>query len=155
MGALYGFHSRDVSQTVIGIMSLLLIINALTSFQIYGMPMFDLVEAKFTARYKKPCTWWQRAIIRTLIGFNCFFFAIAISFLGSLAGLIGGIALPVTLAYPCFMWLKMKKPARYSAMWFINWGLGMIGMGLSGMLIAAGIYVVIHDGIKWDFFHPR
>ncbi|KAL3613911.1 hypothetical protein CASFOL_041985 [Castilleja foliolosa] len=153
--ALYAFHSRDVARSVLGFISCFVVINALTSFQIYGMPMFDEMESKFTQRFKKPCPWWLRVIIRAVFGFLCFFIAVAIPFLGSLAGLIGGISLPVTLAYPCFMWVKMKKPKMYSPKWWVNWGLGLLGMGLSGVLTAAGFYVVIHTGVEVSFFQPQ
>ncbi|KAG8368028.1 hypothetical protein BUALT_Bualt15G0002600 [Buddleja alternifolia] len=153
--ALYAFHSRDVARSVLGLISLFVIINALSSFQLYGMPMFDDIESIYTRRFKKPCPWWLRAIIRAMFGFGVFLFAIAIPFLGSVAGLIGGISLPVTLAYPCFMWLKMKKPKVYSPSWWVNWGLGLLGMGLSGILTAAGVYVVIETGVQVSFFKPN
>ncbi|KAI3446314.1 hypothetical protein Pfo_002979 [Paulownia fortunei] len=153
--ALYTFHSRDVARSVQGLISFFVIVNAVCSFQIYGMPMFDDMESKYTTRFKKPCPWWLRAIIRAMFGYGCFFVAVAIPFLGSVAGLIGGISLPVTLAYPCFMWLKMKKPKMYSPTWWLNWGLGLLGMGLSGILIAAGVYVVIDTGIQVSFFKPH
>ncbi|KAA8546155.1 hypothetical protein F0562_020951 [Nyssa sinensis] len=153
--ALYLFHGQTASQFLLGLTSLFVIINALSSFQIYGMPMFDDMESKYTTRMKKPCSWWLRAIFRAMFGYGCFFVAVAIPFLGSLAGLIGGIALPVTFAYPCFMWLKMKKPRIYSPTWWLNWGLGLVGMALSLLLIAAGIYIVIDTGIEVSFFKPH
>lgn len=119
------------------------------------MPMFDDMESQYTRKFKKPCPWWLRAIIRAMFGFGCFFFAVAFPFLASVAGLVGGISLPVTLAYPCFMWLKMKKPKIYSPMWCLNWALGLIGMALSGILIAAGVYVVIDNGVQFSFFKPQ
>ncbi|TYK23346.1 lysine histidine transporter-like 8 [Cucumis melo var. makuwa] len=153
--ALYAYHSRDTSQFLLGLTSLLVIINAVSSFQIYGMPMFDSIEACYTKRKKQACPWWLRVILRTVFSFICFFVAIAIPFLSSLAGLIGGIALPVTFAYPCFMWLKMKKPKKYGIVWWVNWVLGVLGMGLSFAMIAAGIYVVINTGIQASFFKPH
>ncbi|PON36383.1 Amino acid transporter, transmembrane domain containing protein [Parasponia andersonii] len=153
--ALYAFHSRDTSQFILGLTSLFVIINAVSSFQIYGMPMFDDMESKYTTRMKKPCPWWLRHLFRVMFGYGCFFVAVAIPFLGSLAGLIGGIALPVTLAYPCFMWLKIKKPKMYSPIWLLNWALGLLGMALSVILIAAGVYVVLETGIHAQFFKPQ
>ncbi|CAI0469021.1 unnamed protein product [Linum tenue] len=97
------------------------------------MPTFDQMESMVVTRLKGPCPWWIRA---------------------SMAGLIGGIALPVTLAYPCFMWLNVKKPTKYSKMWILNWVLGVFGLALSGALIAAGVYVVIDTGVKASFFKP-
>ncbi|KAL0383879.1 UNVERIFIED_CONTAM: Lysine histidine transporter-like 8 [Sesamum radiatum] len=155
LAAIYAFHSRDMARGVLGLISFFVIVNALSSFQIYGMPMFDDMESNYTRRFKKPCPWWLRVIIRAMFGYGCFFVAVAIPFLGSVAGLVGGLSLPVTLAYPCFMWLKMKKPKMYGPSWWVNWGLGLLGMGLSGILIAAGIYVVIETGIQVSFFKPH
>ncbi|KAG7011796.1 Lysine histidine transporter-like 8, partial [Cucurbita argyrosperma subsp. argyrosperma] len=153
--ALYAFHSRDTSQFLIGLTSLFVIINAVSSFQIYGMPMFDAIEACYTRRKKQACPWWLRVILRTVFSFLCFFVAVAIPFLGSVAGLVGGIALPVTFAYPCFMWLKIKKPKKYGVVWWVNWVLGVLGMGLSLAMIAAGVYVVTNTGVQASFFKPH
>ncbi|KAL0314476.1 UNVERIFIED_CONTAM: Lysine histidine transporter-like 8 [Sesamum radiatum] len=153
--AIYAFHGRDTSQTILGLISLFVIINALSSFQIYGMPMFDDMESKITKRMKKPCPWWLRVILRVMFGYGCFFVAVAIPFLGSLAGLIGGIAVPVTFAYPCLMWIRIKKPKKHSFMWWLNWGLGISGTLLTVLLVAAGVYVVIDTGIAVSFFKPH
>ncbi|KAK9270378.1 hypothetical protein L1049_025957 [Liquidambar formosana] len=153
--AIYQYHGRDTTQFILGLTSLLVIINAVSSFQIYGMPMFDDMESKYTSRRNQPCPWWLRSLFRAMFGYGCFFVAVAIPFLGSLAGLIGGIAVPVTFAYPCFMWLKIKKPKKFSIMWWLNWGLGVSGMFLSVVLIAAGVYVVIDTGIEVSFFKPH
>ncbi|XP_073028926.1 lysine histidine transporter-like 8 [Primulina eburnea] len=155
LSAIYAFHGRDTSQTILGLISIFIIINALSSFQIYGMPMFDDMESKYTNFMKKPCPWWLRAVFRVMFGYGCFFVAVAIPFLGSLAGLIGGIAVPVTFAYPCLMWIRIKKPKKGGFMWCLNWGLGICGMVLSVLLIAAGVYVVIDTGIQVSFFKPR
>ncbi|XP_057796978.1 lysine histidine transporter-like 8 [Salvia miltiorrhiza] len=153
--AIYAFHGRDTSQSILGLISLLVIINAVSSFQIYGMPMFDDVESKITKRLKRPLPWWLRVISRFMFGYGCFFVAVAIPFLGSLAGLIGGVAVPVTFAYPCLMWIKIKKPQRHSLMWWLNWGLAIAGILLTVLLVAAGIYVVIDTGIEVSFFKPH
>ena len=153
--AIYQYHGRDTSQFVLALTSLFVIINAVSSFQIYGMPMFDDMESKYTKRMHKPLPWWLRSVSRAMFGYGCFFVAVAIPFLGSLAGLIGGVAVPVTFAYPCFMWLKIKKPPKYSTIWWLNWSLGVLGVILSVLLIAAGIYVVIDTGIQVSFFKPN
>lgn len=153
--ALYTFHGRDTSRLILGITSLFVIINALSSFQIYGMPMFDDMESKYTMKKKQPCPPWLRAILRAFCGFLCFFFAVAFPFVASFAGLIGGIALPLTFAYPCFIWIIIKKPKVYGPMWWLNWGLGVLGMTLSVLMIAAGIYVVIANGVEFSFFKPH
>lgn len=153
--ALYVFHARDTSQFVLGLTSVFVIINSVSSFQIYGMPMFDDMESLYVKRKKQPCPWWLRVLFRVFFAFCVFLVAVAVPFAGSLAGLIGGMALPVTLAYPCFMWLKVKKPKAYSPIWCLNWVLGVLGIVLSGLLIASGLYVIIETGIKVSFFNPQ
>ena len=112
----------------------MLILSVVSSFQLYGMPIFDGIESIYTSRMKQPCPWWFRAISRVTVGFFCFFSATAISFYGSqLQGLSGGFSLPLTLAFPCFMWITIKKPEAYSPMWGFNWTL------------------VVWNGSKWDF----
>ncbi|CAI8588508.1 unnamed protein product [Vicia faba] len=153
--ALYQFHSHDMSRFVLALTSFSVVVNCLCSFQIYSMPIFDDMESKYTKKMNKPCPWWLRTSIRIFSGFVSFFVGVATPFLASLAGLIGGVALPVTLAYPCFMWLKVKSPKKYSVMWCLNWFLGTFGIGLSGLLIGASIYVIIETGVKVSFFNPK
>lgn len=153
--ALSAFHSTDTSRFVLGLASLFVIVNGVSSFQIYGMPMFDILESLYVRRKKQPCSWWLRALIRAVYGFFIFFMAVAIPFLASLAGLTGGLALPVTLAFPCFMWLKVKKPKAYGPIWCIHWALGVLGIILSVLVTAAAIYLIADTGIKLNFFDPQ
>ncbi|CAN1770915.1 Lysine histidine transporter-like 8 [Linum perenne] len=152
--ALFVYHGQTTSRFILGLTSFFVVVNAVSSFQLYGMQIFDLLESMVVTKLKRACPAWVRASIRTGFAFTCFFFAVALPSLGSLAGLIGGITLPVTVAYPCFMWLKVRKPAKYSGMWVLNWVLGVFGLGLSGALIAAGVYVVIETGVDVSFFKP-
>ncbi|KAI3931170.1 hypothetical protein MKW92_022883 [Papaver armeniacum] len=155
LSALFAFHSRDTSKTVLVLTGSGIVINAVCSFQIYGMPSFDDMEQRYTNRFHKACPWWVRVLTRLFFGFINFFVAVAIPFLGSLAGLIGGLALPITLVYPCFMWISVKKPKPYSAMWYVNWGLGILGIALTCILVAAGFFTVINTGIKVSIFKPK
>ncbi|GFZ09412.1 transmembrane amino acid transporter family protein [Actinidia rufa] len=70
LAALYEYRSRDVSTFVLGLISFLIIVNALSSFPIYAMPMLDQMESLYTSRFNKPCTWWLRAIFRCVFLFQ-------------------------------------------------------------------------------------
>ncbi|PWA93358.1 LYS/HIS transporter 7 [Artemisia annua] len=153
--ALYKYHGHSTSRAILGLTSMLVIINSLTSFQIYAMPVFDNLELRYVTKMNGPCPWWVRAGSRIFFGCLAFFVAVALPFLPSLAGLIGGIALPVTLAYPCFMWIVMKKPDRYSKMWWLNWILGCLGMTLSVLLVFGAVWTIVTRGIAIHFFHPK
>lgn len=153
--ALYKYHRSDTSRVILGLTSLLVVINCLTSFQIYAMPVFDNLESRYTANMNKPCPRWLRTGIRVFFGSLAFFISVALPFLPSLAGLIGGVALPVTAAYPCFMWVVIKKPAKYSGMWCLNLVLGCLGMVLSVMLVFGAVWSIVALGIEVHFFKPQ
>ncbi|KAL5214453.1 hypothetical protein ABZP36_003605 [Zizania latifolia] len=154
LSALYKFHSRDVSRLVLGLAALLVIVNCLTTCQIYAMPVFDSMEAGYVHKKNRPCPWWLRAGFRAFFGAVNLLIAVALPFLSELAGLLGGISLPVTLAYPCFMWVAIMKPARGSAMWCTNWALGCLGMGLSFVLIVGNLWGLVEKGLHVQFFKP-
>ncbi|CAM8912537.1 unnamed protein product [Rhodiola kirilowii] len=155
LSALYIYHKQDTSKALLGVSSLLVVINSLTSYQIYAMPVFDNLELRYTSNMNKPCPRWLRSGFRVFFGFLTFFIAVALPMLKSLAGLIGGIALPVTLAYPCFMWIILRKPRKYSSSWMLNWGLGCAGMVLSILLITASVWSIVTKGLEGHFFKPK
>ena len=70
------------------------------------------------------------------------------------AGVLGGIALPVTLAYPCFMWVAIKKPRKGTATWNVNWALGILGMSISFVLIVGNLWGLVEKGLRVKFFKP-
>ncbi|GAU22690.1 hypothetical protein TSUD_235120, partial [Trifolium subterraneum] len=128
--ALYAFHSQDVSRFVLGLTSFFVVVNGVAIPFLSSLAgLIGGVALPVTLAY--PCFMWLKATMPssekhpsygvkasyTLIVACIFPLAIggywaygptgvAIPFLSSLAGLIGEVALPVTLAYPCFMWLK-------------------------------------------------
>ncbi|KAG5018176.1 hypothetical protein JHK87_014031 [Glycine soja] len=155
LGALQKYHEHDTSKFIIALISLLVVINSLSSFQIYAMPVFDNLEFRYTSKMNRPCPRWLRIAFRGLFGCLAFFIAVALPFLPSLAGLIGGVALPITLAYPCFMWIQIKKPQKCSTNLYINWTLGVVGMILSVLVVIGAIWGIVAQGIEIHFFNPR
>ncbi|GMI96891.1 hypothetical protein like AT1G47670 [Hibiscus trionum] len=155
LSALYKYHEHDTSKLLLGLASLLIVINSLSSFQIYAMPVFDNLEFRYTSKWRRPCPRWVRTGIRVFFGCFAFFISVALPFLPSLAGLIGGIALPITLAYPCLMWVIIKKPQKFSPPWCLNWALGVLGMVLSVLVTTGAIWGIVTKGIKIHFFNPR
>ncbi|XP_047325162.1 lysine histidine transporter-like 8 [Impatiens glandulifera] len=153
--ALVKYHKQDTSRLILGLASLLIVVHSLMSFQIYAMVVFDNLEMRYTSRKQKACPWWVRTGLRLLFGGFGLFISVAVPFLPSLAGLIGGVALPVTMAYPCLMWVMMKKPDRFNGMWWFNWGLGGFGILLSVLVLCGAIWTIVADGIDVHFFKPR
>ncbi|KAF5445024.1 hypothetical protein F2P56_034107 [Juglans regia] len=154
LNALFAFHSHDIPRGLLAITFLLVVFNCLSSFQIYSMPVFDSFEASYTSRTNRPCSIWVRSGFRVFYGFINFFLGIALPFLSSIAGLLGGLTLPVTFAYPCFMWVLIKKPTKYSFSWYFNWILGWLGIAFSLAFSIGGVWSMVNSGLKLKFFKP-
>ncbi|EPS73072.1 hypothetical protein M569_01683 [Genlisea aurea] len=154
LNAVFAFHSRDIPTGLLSFTFILVVFNCLSSFQIYSMPVFDSFEAGYTSRTNKPCSVWVRSGFRVLYGFINLFVGVALPFLSGLAGLLGGLTLPVTFAYPCFMWVVIKRPKRYSFNWYFNWILGWLGVAFSLSFSIGGVWSLVNSGIKLKFFKP-
>ncbi|KAL0365722.1 UNVERIFIED_CONTAM: Lysine histidine transporter-like 8 [Sesamum angustifolium] len=149
------FHQNSTSKYIIGAIYLIIIINYLCAFQIYAMPVFDNLARLYTSRKNKPCPSWFRAATKVWLGGLTYFVAVTFPFLPSLGAFTGSIVLPLTLVYPCLMWVAIKKPARFSRMWCLNVGLAFSGIVLSLMCASAALWSLIINGLDANFFKPR
>ncbi|KAL0383880.1 UNVERIFIED_CONTAM: Lysine histidine transporter-like 8 [Sesamum radiatum] len=147
-------HRNNTSKYMIGAVYLIIIISYLCAFQIYAMPVFDNLARLYTSR-KKACPSWFRAATKLWLGGLTYFVAVTFPFLPSLGAFTGSIVLPLTLVYPCLMWVAIKKPARFSRMWCLNVGLASLGIMLSLMCATAALWSLIINGVDANFFKPR
>lgn len=140
---------------VIGGVCGLILLNYICAFQIYAMPTFDNLERIYVTKNKRACSRLVRWGIKVFLGGLTYFIAMTFPFLPRLAAFIGAIGLPLTFVYPCFMWLAIKKPPRFSRMWCLNMGLGLLGLGLALVFLAAALWSLIENGLKANFYHPQ
>lgn len=149
------FHKRQITKFSMGAIYVLIIIHCLSSYQIYAMPVFDNLELKYTTIKNQKCPRLVRTCFRLFFGGLTFFIAVTFPFLPRLSALLGGMTLvPITYAYPCFMWLRLKKPRPRGVVWCFNVALGCLGMLLSALLVAAAMRNLAHKGPKANFFRP-
>ncbi|CAL5212472.1 unnamed protein product [Lathyrus oleraceus] len=149
------FHKQQVTKFSMGAIYVLVILHCLSSFQVYAMPVFDNLELRYTTLKNQKCPRWLRTCFRLFFGGFTFFIAVTFPFLPSLAALIGGMTLvPLTYAYPCFMWLAIRKPRTKGIVWWFNLVLGCLGMVLSVVLVAAAIRTLADKGLNANFFKP-
>ncbi|KAI4350234.1 hypothetical protein L6164_004708 [Bauhinia variegata] len=119
------------------------------------MPVFDNLELSYVSIKKQRCPRWVRTCFRLLFGGLTLFLSVAFPFLPALSALIGGLTLgPITYAYPCFMWIAIKKPPRTALLWVFNVVLGSLGMILSALLVAAALWTLADKGLNANFFNP-
>ncbi|KAK7264083.1 hypothetical protein RJT34_31686 [Clitoria ternatea] len=148
------FH-KEVTKFAMGAMYFLYIIHCLCSYQVYAMPVFDNLEIRYTSAKNRRCSRLVRACLRLFFGALTFFIAVTFPFLPKLSTFFGGMTLiPVTYAYPCFMWIALKKPRPRGAMWWFNVVLGCLGMLIGVLLVATAIWTLHVKGLHANFYKP-
>lgn len=155
LNAFSTLQKQKTSKSVMGTIYVIMLVHLLSAFQIYGMPVFDNLERIYVSKKNQECPRWLRSAIRVFFGGLTYLIAVAFPFLGSLGPFIGAITLPLTLAYPCFMWIAIAKPKRTSSMWCLNFGLGSLGVVTSASLAAAALWSLVADGLNANFFTPH
>lgn len=147
---------QHTSKFLLGLVNLLVVLNALTVFPIYAMPVFDNLEIRYTSITGcHRCTQAARTCLRLFFGGLAFLISVAFPFLGSLGPLIGGLASPVTFAYPCLMWVSITNPQKgNAARRRLNRGIGCLGLILCALLVAAALWNLIDKGLRANFFRP-
>ncbi|GLU06161.1 hypothetical protein SLE2022_232150 [Rubroshorea leprosula] len=102
--------------------NMFVVIHVIGSYQIYAMPVFDMLESALVKKLNFTPCFRLRLITRSLYVAFTMFVAICIPFFGSLLGFFGGFAFaPTTYFLPCTMWLAIYKPKRFSFSWIANW----------------------------------
>ncbi|KAL1563872.1 lysine histidine transporter-like 7 [Salvia divinorum] len=149
--ALAAFYEK---KHIIRGLCVLITINYVCAFQIYAMPTFDNLERIFVTKRNEPCPRWMRSMIKLFFGGLTYFIAVTFPFLPRLAAFIGAIGLPVTLVYPCFMCLAIKKPPRFSPTWCLNMGLGSVGTMLTLVFLVVALWSLIDNGFEANFYNP-
>ncbi|GFQ01886.1 lysine histidine transporter-like 8 [Phtheirospermum japonicum] len=149
------FHRKSTPKLLTGAICLAAIIHYLCAYQIYAMPALDNFERIYVTKKNKPCPRWVRSAIKVLFGGFTYFVSVALPFLPSLGLFIGSLAMPLTLAYPCMMWVVVKKPVRFSMMWCINVVLGVLGVVFCGVCAGGALWSLIVDGLDANFFKPK
>ncbi|XP_019169642.1 PREDICTED: lysine histidine transporter-like 8 [Ipomoea nil] len=156
LNAFEKFHIHDISKSLMGAIYMIIIIACLCTYQIYALPVLDNWERIYLSKKKMmmSCPKWVRMGLKVLFGGLTYLVSVAFPFLGSLAGFIGSITMPLTFAYPCFMWIAIKKPRPYTLVWCVNMGLGCLGMLMCTVLATATLWNLIADGLHANFFNP-
>jgi len=113
-------------------------------WQIYAMPVFDMIETVLVRKFWFRPGLMLRLIARTAyVGFTMFV-AITFPFFSELLSFFGGFAFaPTTYFLPCIMWLTIYKPKRFSLSWFTNWACIVIGVLLMVLSPIGGLRQII------------
>ncbi|XXG60570.1 hypothetical protein AAC387_Pa04g2439 [Persea americana] len=133
--------------------NMMVFLHVVGSYQVFAMPVFDMIEALLVIKYKLTPSLPLRIIARSLYVALTAFVAICIPFFGGLLGFFGGLVFsPTSYFLPCIMWLIVKKPKAFSFHWTASWVSTIIGTLLMIVAPIGGLRQIILDAKSYKFF---
>ncbi|EEC77411.1 hypothetical protein OsI_16183 [Oryza sativa Indica Group] len=159
----YWAFGRDVSDNVlvalrrppwlVAAANMMVVVHVLGSYQVYAMPIFETLETILITRIRLPPGALLRLVARSAYVAFTLFVAVTFPFFGDLLGFFGGFGFtPTSYFLPCILWLKIKKPPRFSASWFANWGCIVVGVLLMIASTIGGLRSIIQDASTFQFY---
>ncbi|KAL9423737.1 hypothetical protein AB3S75_035762 [Citrus x aurantiifolia] len=138
---------------IVAAANLFVVVHVIGSYQIFAMPVFDMIETFLVKQLKFTPSFMLRLVTRSLYVAFTMIVAISVPFFGSLMGFFGGFALAPTSYYlPCIMWLCIYKPRRFSLSWFANWFCIVLGVLLMILAPIGGLRSIIMSAKNYEFF---
>ncbi|CAO2189952.1 unnamed protein product [Urochloa humidicola] len=138
---------------LIALANMMVVVHLLGSYQIYAMPVFDMIETVLVRKFWFPPGLMLRLIARTAYVAFTMFVAITFPFFNELLSFFGGFAFaPTTYFLPCIMWLTVYKPKRFSLSWFTNWACIVIGVLLMILSPIGGLRQIILKIKTYKFY---
>ncbi|URE45965.1 lysine histidine transporter [Musa troglodytarum] len=133
--------------------NIFVVIHVIGSYQIYAMPVFDMIETVLVKKFHLPPGLTLRLVARSAYVAFTMFVGIAVPFFGGLLGFLGGFAFaPTTYFLPCIMWLAIYKPKMFSLSWITNWICIILGVLLMILSPIGGMRTIILSAKDYAFF---
>ncbi|CAL5189195.1 unnamed protein product [Lathyrus oleraceus] len=159
----YWAFGRDVDDNVlmslerpawlIASANLMVFIHVVGSYQVYAMPVFDLIENTMIKTWNFPPGLPLRLVARSSFVAFTLIIGVTFPFFGDLLGFFGGFGFaPTSYFLPSIMWLIIKKPNRFSINWFINWASIFIGVCIMLASTVGGFRNIIADASTYKFY---
>ncbi|XP_020246161.1 lysine histidine transporter 2-like [Asparagus officinalis] len=138
---------------IIAVANMMVVVHVIGSYQIYAMPVFDMIETVLVKKFRLPPGLTLRLLARSAYVAFTIIIGICIPFFGGLLGFFGGFAFaPTTYYLPCIMWLAIKKPQKFSLSWLINWFCIIVGVLLTVLAPIGGLRSIIKSASTYKFF---
>ncbi|KAF5193461.1 Lysine histidine transporter [Thalictrum thalictroides] len=133
--------------------NIFVIVHVIGSYQVFAMPVFDMLETLLVKKWHCTPGLPLRLIARS--GYVAFTMIVGISvpFFGGLLGFLGGFAFaPTSYFIPCICWLSIVKPKKFGLSWFINWLCIVLGVLLMVLSPIGGLRSIILQSSSYKFF---
>ncbi|PHT61243.1 Lysine histidine transporter 1 [Capsicum annuum] len=138
---------------LIAMANIFVVVHVIGSYQIYAMPVFDMIETVLVRKFRFKPTKMLRFVTRNIYVAFTMFVAITFPFFIGLLGFFGGFAFaPTTYFLPCIMWLIICKPKKFSLSWIVNWICIILGVLLMVIAPIGGLRSIIIQAKDYKFY---
>ncbi|KAK7260768.1 hypothetical protein RIF29_27065 [Crotalaria pallida] len=145
--------SLEKPKWLIAMANMFVVIHVIGSYQIYAMPVFDMIESMMVRRFHFQPSRKLSFVVRNVYVAFTMFVAITFPFFGELLDFFGGFAFaPTTYFLPCIMWLAIRRPRKYSLSWCTNWVCIVLGVLLMILSPIGGLRKIIIKAKNYDFY---
>lgn len=139
---------------LIAVANMFVVIHVIGSYQIYAMPVFDMIESVLVKQLNFKPTWFLRFVTRNIYVAFTMFVGITFPFFGGLLAFFGGLAFaPTTYFLPCIMWLAIYKPRKFGLSWCCNWICIVLGVILMVVSPIGGMRQIILSAKNYKFYN--
>ncbi|KAL0355144.1 UNVERIFIED_CONTAM: Lysine histidine transporter 2 [Sesamum radiatum] len=133
--------------------NMFVVVHVIGSYQVFAMPVFDMVESYLVKQMKFKPSRLLRVVTRTSYVALTTVLGVSFPFFGGLLSFFGGFAFAPTSYYlPCIMWLAIHKPRRFSLSWFANWICIALGVLLMVLAPIGALRQIILQAKGYQFF---
>lgn len=133
--------------------NLMVVIHVIGSYQVFAMPVFDLLERAVLVKTNIPPGIALRILVRSAYVAFTLFIGVTFPFFGDLLGFFGGFGFaPTSYFLPSVIWLLIKKPKKFSRPWFVNWACICIGMFIMVASTIGGFRNIVADSSTYEFY---
>ncbi|WJX29787.1 Lysine histidine transporter 1 [Trifolium repens] len=138
---------------LIAMANFFVVLHVIGSYQIYAMPVFDMIESVMVKKLNFEPSRMLRFVVRNVYVAFTMFIAITFPFFGGLLGFFGGFAFaPTTYFLPCIMWLAVYKPKRFGLSWWTNWIYIVLGLAIMILSPIGALRSIILEAHTYKFY---
>ncbi|KAE8021373.1 hypothetical protein FH972_007267 [Carpinus fangiana] len=146
--------SLEKPRWLIAMANMFVVIHVIGSYQVYAMPVFDMIETLLVKKLHFKPTTALRFISRNVYVALTMFVGITFPFFSGLLGFFGGLAFaPTTYFLPCIMWLSIYKPRKFGLSWWTNWICIVLGVLLMILSPIGGLRSIIVKAKTYEFYN--
>ncbi|XP_047341223.1 lysine histidine transporter-like 6 [Impatiens glandulifera] len=133
--------------------NLMVVIHVIGSYQVYAMPVFDLLEKTMVKKMNFRNGFPLRLVVRSSYVAFTLFIGVTFPFFGDLLGFFGGFGFaPTSYFLPSIIWLRIMKPKKFSLNWFINWICIIVGVFIMVASTIGGLRNIVADSSTYQFY---